>query len=128
MKLPKEPLMGDRPYQAHARKLVGQQRSSIESTLNRTEQQNIFYFLSVAATVIVFITTFVLMTFSAALVVGGLTLFIAILAYFNVPSHPPEYGEWKVICYRKRFERGETVSFTCERFVNGEVVETKTSN
>lgn len=123
MKLPKEPLMTERYYQAHASKLVERRRSSIESSLSKTSAQNIFIYAAFGAIAIFSVILFIQISLFAAIVGAGICVVISVPAFLLTPGHPPEYGKWEVSCNRGKFLRGDTIYFRCARIVDGEIVE-----
>jgi hypothetical protein len=106
--------------------VVERERAFIESSLNRTPIQNFYiYFLAVFIAFFSVILLIYIDLLSSA-IGAGVSVIIAIILYFFLPSHEPQYGVWKVTCDRARFARGDNIEFRCERFVNGEIVESIT--
>ena len=123
MKLPKERLMTNRYYQAHASKLVEQRRASLESSLNKTSTENIFIFVAFCVVAIFSMILLIQVSFFAAVVGAGTSIILSMLVFSQISGHPPGYGRWVVNCDQRRFLRGDTVTFRCERMVAGEIVE-----
>ncbi len=124
MRLPKEPLMAERYYQARANKLVENHRSYLEYTMNSTNQEIAFNILGIVLSAVVAYLVFDNFSFFAAVVtfICGLVCTFLFGAIF-VKGYPESYGKWRVKCEQTRFHRGSDVFFICERIVDGEVVE-----
>jgi len=123
MKLPKEPLMTKRYYQAHASKLVERRRASIESSLSMTSTQNVYIYVAFGVIATCSVILFIQVSFFAAAVGAGASTIVSIPVFLLISGHPPEYGRWEVSCNRGRFVRGDTITFRCARIVDGEIVE-----
>jgi len=118
--------MANNYYQAHASKLVERERGFIEVSLNNTFFQNLYIYLAVAFVAICALILSIYISFFAAVIGAGVSVTMAIILFFFLPAYAPEYGVWKVTCDRGKFAKGDTVKFRCERFVEGEVVESIT--
>lgn len=128
MKLPKELQMAESHYQAHAWKLVENRRKEIQTSLNMTTYQNTFSIFAVIAGIFLVIILLAFVGFRAAIIGAISNIILMFIAFFFIPSHPAEYGEWYVYCDKVRLMRGGTVKFRCERIVNGEIVESMTKS
>lgn len=126
MRLPNERLMSPTYFKRHADKLVERQRKALEISLNSTKNYQMLMSFAVIIGVIAFLIAFQFIGFFSSLLAGGGTFFLGGIAVeVFAEKHPPEYGVWHCVpnTNRKCYSPGGTVTFTCTRIANGEVVE-----